>query len=61
MRSRRSAVPVVFLTGVDGDPVSDERWVLTKPVATRSLVEMVKAALGHQLESDMIRQATTHA
>jgi signal transduction histidine kinase len=61
MRSRRSAVPVVFLTGEDGDPVSDERWVLTKPVATRSLVEMVKAALGHQLESDMIRQATTHA
>jgi signal transduction histidine kinase/CheY-like chemotaxis protein len=61
VRSRRPAAPVVFLTGGDGDWVSDERWVLTKPFLARSLVEIVNAALGQQLSGDSIRQATTHA
>jgi signal transduction histidine kinase len=61
IRARRPAVPVVFLTGGDGDWISDERWVLTKPFLTRSLLEVVKAALGDQFLSDEIRQATTQA
>ena len=61
VRSRRPVVPVVFLTGGVADWVSDERWVLTKPFLTRNLVEMLKAALGQQLEGDTIDQATTHA
>ena len=61
LRSQRPAVPVVFLTGGDGDWVSDERWVLTKPFLTRNLVEIVNAALRQQLSGDTIRQTTTHA
>lgn len=47
VRSRGARMPVVFLTGGDGEFVSGERWVLTKPFLTRSLLDMVRAALDH--------------
>lgn len=47
VRGRGERMPVVFLTGGSGEWVSGERWVLTKPFLTRSLLDMVRAALDH--------------
>ncbi|HTI79057.1 MAG TPA: PAS-domain containing protein [Acetobacteraceae bacterium] len=49
VRARGERMPIVFLTGGGsaGEWVSGERWVLTKPFLTRSLLDMVRAALDH--------------
>ena len=59
VRRRRPALPVVFLTGADGDWIAGERWVLAKPFLTRSLIDMLHAALGHAQQGDAVRQATS--
>jgi DNA-binding response OmpR family regulator len=59
-RTRRLAVPVVFVTG-DGEWVSGERWVLTKPFLTRNLIAMLYTPLGMVQEDDAVRQATSQA
>jgi signal transduction histidine kinase len=46
VRMRRSSLPVVFFTGGDGERISGERWVLTKPFLTRTLTHTLRAALG---------------
>jgi CheY-like chemotaxis protein len=57
MRARRPSLPVVFLAVGDGEWVSGERWVLRKPLAGRSLIETLHAALGHQRETAASRSA----
>jgi CheY-like chemotaxis protein len=59
VRKRRPGLPVVFLSGADGDWIAGERWVLTKPFLTRSLIDIVEAALGHTPRGDAVRQATS--
>jgi CheY-like chemotaxis protein len=59
-RSRRLALPVVFVTG-DGECVNGERWVLTKPFLTRKLIATLHAALGMVQEDGAVRQATSQA
>jgi signal transduction histidine kinase/CheY-like chemotaxis protein len=45
VRARHPALPIVFVTGGEGERISGERWVLAKPFLTRQLVEMLQAAL----------------
>ena len=45
VRGRHPALPIVFVTGGEGERISGERWVLAKPFLTRTLVEMLQAAL----------------
>ena len=45
VRARHPALPIVFVTGGDGERITGERWVLAKPFLTRTLVEMLQAAL----------------
>ena len=59
-RTRRLAVPVVFVTG-DGECINGERWVLTKPFLTRNLIATLHTALGLVQEDDAVRQATSQA
>jgi signal transduction histidine kinase len=58
-RARRPSLPVVFVTGADGEWVSGERWVLPKPFLSRMLIEMVRAALSLAQEPDAIRTSQT--
>ena len=37
---------MVFFTGGDGEWISGERWVLTKPFLSRTLTDTLRAALG---------------
>ena len=46
VRVRHPSLSVVFITGGEGERISGERWVLAKPFLTRTLVEMLDAALG---------------
>jgi signal transduction histidine kinase len=46
VRARRPSIPVVFFTGGDGATISGERWVLTKPFVSRTLINTLRAALG---------------
>jgi signal transduction histidine kinase/CheY-like chemotaxis protein len=55
VRARRLSVPVVFLTGSDGEWIGGERWVLMKPFLSRTLVDTVRAALGLTQEKDQAR------
>jgi CheY-like chemotaxis protein len=59
-RTRRLAVPVVFVTG-DAEWLNGERWVLTKPFLTRDLIATLYTALGMAQEDDAVRQATSQA
>jgi CheY-like chemotaxis protein len=59
VRKRWPTIPVVFLTGADGDWIAGERWVLAKPFLTRSLIEMLDAALGHAQQGDAVHQTTS--
>jgi signal transduction histidine kinase len=65
VRARRSSLPVVFFTGGDGERISGERWVLTKPFLTRTLTYTLRAALGLTPETDAQgeagRRTTTQA
>jgi len=57
MRTRRPSLPVVFLAVGDGEWVSGERWVLRKPLAGRSLIDTLQAALGRPRETATRRSA----
>ena len=46
VRARRPSIPVVFFTGGDGEWISGERWVLTKPFPSHTLTDTLRAALG---------------
>jgi signal transduction histidine kinase len=61
VRARRGAVPVVFFTGGDSDWVSGERWVLMKPFLTRTLTEILRAALGLADGSDAPQHTASRA
>ena len=50
VRSKRPNVPIVFVTGDDGEWVAEERWVLTKPFLTRRLIDMLHAALSEPVQ-----------
>jgi signal transduction histidine kinase/CheY-like chemotaxis protein len=60
VRARRASVPVVFITGGDGDWIAGERWVLMKPFLTRTLTETLRAALGLAQDTGSIRRKTSH-
>jgi signal transduction histidine kinase/CheY-like chemotaxis protein len=59
MRARRSSVPVVFITGSDGEWISGERWVLMKPFLSRTLTDTLRAALGLVQEPSSVRHSTS--
>jgi signal transduction histidine kinase len=59
VRSRRPSIPVVFFTGGDGEWISGERWVLTKPFRSHTLTDTLRAALGLAQQTDSIHRATS--
>jgi signal transduction histidine kinase/CheY-like chemotaxis protein len=59
VRARRPSVPVVFITGADGEWVGGERWVLAKPFLSRTLIDTLRAALGLSGGPDAIRHSTS--
>ena len=59
VRARRPSIPVVFFTGGDGEWISGERWVLTKPFPSHTLTDTLRAALGLAQETDSIRRTTS--
>ena len=59
VRARRPSIPVVFFTGGDGEWISGERWVLTKPFPSHTLTDTLRAALGLAQQTDSIRRATS--
>jgi len=59
VRARRPSIPVVFFTGGDGEWISGERWVLTKPLPNHTLTDTLRAALGLAQQTDSIRRATS--
>jgi DNA-binding response OmpR family regulator len=61
VRGRRASIPVVFMTGGDGERTAGERWVLMKPFLTRTLTETLRAALGLAQDTDATRRKTTQA
>ncbi len=61
VRVRRASIPVVFITGGDGERTAGERWVLMKPFLTRTLTETLRAALGLAQDTDATRRKTTQA
>jgi len=58
IRSRRPSVPVVFITGGEGERISGERWVLMKPFISSTLAGMLRAALGLGQEPDTFRSTS---
>ena len=59
VRARRPSIPVVFFTGGDGEWISGERWVLTKPFPSHTLTDTLRAALGLAQQTNSIRRATS--
>jgi CheY-like chemotaxis protein len=59
VRARRPSMPVVFLTGGDGEWISGERWVLTKPFPSHTLTDTLRTALGLAREDNTIRHSTS--
>ena len=59
VRVRQPLVPVVFFTGGDAEWISGERWVLTKPFLSRSLIDTLRAALARTGEPGPIRHSTS--
>ncbi len=59
IRARWPSLPVVFLTGSDGEWISGERWVLMKPFLSRTLADTLRAALGLGPEPDSVRHGTS--
>ena len=59
VRARRPSMPVVFFTGGDDEWISGERWVLTKPFLSHTLIDTLRAALGLAQETDSIRRSHT--
>ena len=59
VRARRPTVPAVFVTGGDGDRISEERWVLMKPFLSRTLAETLRAALGLAGNAASVQQRTS--
>ncbi len=59
IRARRPSMPVVLVTGGDGEWISGERWVLTKPFPSRTLTDTLRAALGLAQETTSIRRTTS--
>jgi signal transduction histidine kinase len=59
VRARRPSMPVVFFTGGDGEWISGERWVLTKPFPSHTLTDTLRAALGLAREDNTIRHSTS--
>ena len=53
VRARRPSIPVVFFTGGDGEWISGERWVLTKPFPSHTLTDTLRAALGLAQETGL--------
>lgn len=56
VRARGERMPVMFLTGGGAEWVSGERWVLTKPFLTRSLLKMVREALDYARRGNEARE-----
>jgi len=58
IRMRRPSVPVVFITGSEGEWTGGERWVLMKPFISSTLTAMLRAALGLGHEPDTFRSTS---